>query len=233
MYETFQSFPRYYYSTIFILLNFINLYVYVYARDSMKKFIDQITQKTITYTDDDAFIIKWKSTPTSKKKIKKIFQGNQLEDAVKEFYSMVIRKGAFKYLYHVPHDRYGQEGDLVFRMKGEATVIPTDNLRLKSIHVKSNYKVESIGTLTKCPKTLADLLAREDFTAYPASISRWTNSKLFYCLLAHYLDLSREEKLNILKSGEKSLISHKQISGFDLDFENKIKVDVVTKDDLL
>lgn len=199
----------------------------------MKTFIDQITQKTITYGDDDAFIIKWKSTPTSKKKIKKIFQGSQLEDAVKEFYSMVIRKGAFKYLYHVPHDRYGQDGDLLFRMKGEATVLPTDHLRLKSSHVKSRYQVESIGSLTKCPISLSNLLAREDFTAYPASISRWTNSKLMYCLLANYLDLSHEDKLKVLQTGEKSLFFHKQSSGFDLDLENKIKVDVVTKDDLL
>lgn len=199
----------------------------------MKTFIDSITQKTINYQDDDIFIIKWRSTPTNRKAIKKIFQGHQIADAVKEFYSMVIKKGAFKYLYHVPHDRYGQEGDLLLRMRGEATVIPTDHLRLKSSHVRSNYKIESIGTLTKCPKTLADLLAREDFTAYPASISRWTNSKLFYCLLAHYLDLSHEEKIQVLNKGEKSLFSHKQSSGFDLDLENTIKVDVVTKDDLL
>lgn len=199
----------------------------------MKTYIDAITQKKITYHDNDVFIIKWRSTPTNRKVIKKIFSGNQIDEAIKEFYAMVIRKGAYKYLFHVPHDKYGQEGDLVLRMKGEATAIPLDNLRLKSSHVKSNYKTEAIGSLTKCPKTLADLLAREDFTAYPASIARWTNSKLFYCILSYYLDLSPEEKLKVLQEGEKSLFFHKQNSGFDLDLENKIKVDVVTKDDLL
>lgn len=198
----------------------------------MKTYVDSITQKSISYNDDDVLILKWRSTPTNRKVIKKIFQGSQIEDAIKEFYAMIIRKGAYKYLFRVPHDRLGQEGDLIFRMKGEATVLPTDNLRLKSSHIKSEYKVESIGTLTKCPKTLADLLAREDFTAYPASISRWTNSKLFYCLISYYLNLSWEAKLEILKYGEKILFNHKQKSGFDHDLENQIKVDVVTKDDL-
>jgi hypothetical protein len=198
----------------------------------MKTYIDPITQKSISYYDNDVFIIKTRHG-FNKKMVKKLFQGEQIEQAIKEFYALIVKQGAYKYLFQVANDKYGQEGELIFRMKGEVTNLPLDNVRLKSTQVKTEFKFESIGTLTKCPKTLSDLLAREDFTAYPASISRWTNSKLFYCLIAHFLNLPWEEKLKILKDSEKLLFAHKQASGYNLEEENKIKVDVVTRDDLL
>ena len=198
----------------------------------MKLYIDPITQKSISYYDNDVFIIKTRHG-FNKKMVKKIFQGEQIEQAIKEFYALIVKQGAYKYLFQVANDKYGQEGELIFRMKGEVTNLPLDNVRLKSTQVKTEFKFESIGTLTKCPKTLSDLLAREDFTAYPASISRWTNSKLFYCLIAYFLSLPWEEKIKILKDSEKLLFAHKQASGYNLEEENKIKVDVVTRDDLL
>lgn len=199
-----------------------------------KTYTDEITQKIISYDDSDVFIIKTRYG-FNKKTIKKIYQADKIDEAIKDFYSMPIRKGAYKYLFVLSDDvlSNNQEGTLLLRMKGSNSHSPTDNLRLKSSHYKGEMRTSAIANLTKCPAALASSLSKEDFTAYPASISRWTNVKLIYCLLAYYLDLSWEAKKQVLKYGEKNLFTLKELSGHSIEEENKVKVDVVTKDDLL
>lgn len=195
-----------------------------------KTYTDDITKKTIFYELSDIFMIKTRHG-YNKKVIKKVFYHAKIEDIFKEFYAMPIKKGAFKYLYRQSDGR--TQGDLILRMKGQASKLELDDLRLKSTRTKINYSHVAIGNLTKCPKSLADLIAKEDYSSYPASISKWTTQKLTYAILSYYFDLPRESKMEILRQSEESLFSHKEKSGHSLEEENKIKVDVVTKDDLL
>jgi hypothetical protein len=47
------------------------------------------------------------------------------------------------------------------------------------------------------------------------------------------MSLPHEEKLKVLREADRQLLIHKELSGFSLEEESLIKVDVVSKDDLL
>ena len=198
----------------------------------MKTYTDKITQKTISYDDSDLFIIKTRSGKNLKT-IKKIFDSENIDQAFNEFYSLLTIIGNQKYLYRVRGSDRTSEGELVLRMRGQANPIPLDDLRMKHKQPKINIQTASIANLTNCPLSLSLEINKEDFSQYPASMTRWTKIKLIYALLAYFTSLTREQKISLLREADKQLIKHKELSGYSIEEENLIKVDVVTKDDLL
>lgn len=197
----------------------------------MKTYTDKITQKTITYKDDCYFTIETRSKFNSRV-IKKIIKAEDIDTAFNEFYAMIIAEGHYKYLFMKPKHRSEPE-TMILRMKGYASKVSVENMVLKDKPRASKVSTVSIANLTKCPASLAHKLSSENYEEYPASTSRWTTSKVIYSLLAHLMTLSQDEKFELLMKADRDLIHFKELSGFDKNEENKIRVDVVTRDDLL
>jgi hypothetical protein len=198
----------------------------------MKTYQDVITKKTVVFNEDDYFVIKTRSG-FNKKIVKRVFSHDKVDEAFKEFYSMPISKTYYKYLFIVPKNNPDSEKSLVLRMKGELSKFEVDNFHLKNKRVKGKMQYSSIGSLTRCPVSLSHALASEDFANYPSSMFKWTNQKIVYALLAYLFSLPNEQKRQLLMEADKELFRHKELSGYPIDELNSIKVDVVTKDDLL
>jgi hypothetical protein len=198
----------------------------------MKTYQDKITQKTIAFDDNTLFVIKTRAG-FNKKLIKRVFLPENVSEAFREFYSMVVTKNQYKYLFMMNKDEPNQEGDLVLRMKGQISKEAHENFILKNKRVKSKMTYASIGNLSKCPVTLSRELESQNFMEYPASIFKWTNQKLIYALLAYLFSLDKESKKELLMKADKELFKHKEMSGFPIDDLNKIKVDVVSLNELL
>jgi hypothetical protein len=197
----------------------------------IKTYTDKITQKVITYKDTSLFTIETRSKFNARI-VKKVFQSSDIQQALDEFYALIIADGHYKYLYMRPLDKSESE-TLILRMKGYASQVAIEKIVLRDDRPKGKMKTASIANLTSCPLSLANKLASDDRDQYPVSISRWSTSKLVYSLLAYVMSLPNEEKLKVLREADRQLLIHKELSGFSLEEESLIKVDVVTKDDLL
>jgi hypothetical protein len=197
----------------------------------IKTFTDKITQKVITYKDTSLFTIETRSKYNSRV-VKKVFQSSDIQQALDEFYDLVVASGHYKYFYMRPLDKSESE-TLILRMKGYSSQVAVENMVLKEKRPKGKMSTVSIANLTNCPASLANKLSSEDFDQYPVSISRWTTSKIVYSLLAYAMSLPQEEKLKLLREADKQLLIHKELSGFSIEEESLIKVDLVTRDDLL
>jgi len=198
----------------------------------MKTYTDSVTQKTITYTDNDFFVIKTRAGFNSKA-THKVFSAASIDAAVKEFYALVVTDTYYKYLFQVPEGKKSSEDTLIFRMKGQVSKQSLENLIIKNKIPKNKMEFCSIAVLNNCPAQLASELNKENFLEYPASISRWTKVKLIYTLLAYFVSLPQEEKNKILYIGDRELIKHKELSGYSLQDDSLIKVEVISKDELL
>jgi hypothetical protein len=164
--------------------------------------------------------------------IKKVMNASDIEKAFNEFYALAIPEKHFKYLYMRPIDK-GESEVLILRMKGYASHVAIENIVLKDKTPKRKISTVSIANLTSCPASLAYKLANDDMDNYPASISRWTYSKLAYSLLAYVVSLPYEEKMRVLREADKCYLLEKEASGYSIEQESLVKVDVVSKDDLL
>lgn len=197
----------------------------------IKTFTDSITQKVITYKDTSLFTIETRSKFNSRV-VKKVFQSSDIQQALDEFYGMIVSEGHYKYLFMRPLDKAEKE-TLILRMKGYASRVAIENMVLKDKRPKGKMSTMSIANLTNCPASLANKLSSEDFDQYPVSISRWTTSKIVYSLLAYAMSLPQEEKLKLLREADKQLLIHKELSGYSIEQESLVKVEVVTKEELL
>jgi hypothetical protein len=196
-----------------------------------KTYTDKITQKTIQYKENCIFTIETRSR-FNKRFIKRVFKSEDIDLAFKEFYDTAIIEGYYKYLYMRAQEKSESEV-LILRMRGFASKASMEDLRLKNKRPLARMKTASIANLTNCPITLSNKLKNENILEYPVSINPWTNSKIVFCLLSYLLSLSKEEKLAVLREGDKQLSIHKEFSGYPIEEDNMVKVDVVTKDDLL
>ena len=197
----------------------------------MLTYTDNITQKTITYKPNCLFTIETRSRFNSRV-VKKVFNAERINEAFNEFYALFVQNGHYKYLYMRPQEK-GHPEVLILRMRGYASKVEVENIVLKNKISKQKMTTTSIGNLTKCPSSLALELSSQDYSDYPTSLSRWTMSKLAYALFAYIVSLPREERNALLFKADKELLKHKELSGFSTESDNFIKVDVVTKDDLL
>jgi len=197
----------------------------------IKTFTDKITQKVIAYNDDCLFTIETRSKFNSRA-IKKVLNASDIDKAFNEFYSLAIPEGHYKYLYMRPIEKGGSEV-LVLRMRGYASQVAVENIVLKDKAPKRKISTVSIANLTSCPASLAHKLANDDMDNYPASISRWTYSKLAYSLFAYVMSLPHDEKMKVLREADKCYLLEKEASGYSIEQESLIKVDVISKDDLL
>lgn len=196
----------------------------------MKTYTDKITQKVVVYKDDSLFTLETRSKFNSRV-VKKVFSAEDIEKAFSEFYAIVIPEGHYKYLYMRPLNKDEKE-TLILRMRGYASQVAIENIVLKDKTPKNKMSTVSIANLTSCPASLAHMLASEDFDQYPASISRWSYSKIVYALLSYLMSLPENEKMAVLREGDKQYILHREMSGYNLEQESLIKVDVVTKDEI-
>lgn len=196
----------------------------------MKTYTDKITQKVIVYKDDSLFTLETRSKFNARV-IKKVFSAEDIDKAFYEFYAIVIPEGHYKYLYLRPLDKDEKE-TLLLRMKGYASQVAIENMVLKDKTPKKKMSTVSIANLTSCPASLAHMLASEDFKEYPASISRWTYSKIAYAMFSYILSLPESEKMMVLHEADRQYLLHKEMSGYSIEQESMVKVDVVTKGDM-
>jgi hypothetical protein len=195
-----------------------------------KTFTDKITQKVIVYTDDCLFTIETRSKFNSRV-VKKVFNAIDIDKAFNEFYSLFAPEGHYKYLYMRPLNKDDKE-TLILRMKGHASQVAVENIVLKDKTPKRKMSTVSIANLTSCPASLAHMLSSDDFSQYPASVSRWSVSKIVYALLSYLMSLPYDEKMRLLSIADKEYLLHKEMSGYGLEEESLIKVDLVTKEDI-
>lgn len=202
----------------------------------MKKFTDPVTQKTISYEDNDLFIIKTRMGK-NKRIVKRIFQAVDVARAFSEFYAFPTPPKCLKYLFQVtPQHKQHEEGTILlrFRNQSEAFLEREDtNVRLRYIKPKFHMRVKSIANLMACPVSMFLELEKLNEKDFPTSTHKWTRVKMIYALIAHFLSLSKEEQYNLLIVADKELLKHKELSGYPVEEDNMIKVDVVVKDDLL